>query len=104
MPPSAPLISTLVFGLVLAFGFGLVAQRLRLPPLIGYLLAGIAIGPFTPGFVADQSVANQLAEIGVILLMFGVGLQRHRGRARSVAPAPGNHPYARQDRGWSAGR
>ena len=74
MQHSAPLISTLVFGLVLAFGFGLVAQRLKLPPLIGYLLAGIAIGPFTPGFVADQSVANQLAEIGVILLMFGVGL------------------------------
>jgi K+:H+ antiporter len=74
MPHSAPLISTLAVGLVLAFGFGLVAQRLRLPPLIGYLLAGIAIGPFTPGFVADQSVANQLAEIGVILLMFGVGL------------------------------
>jgi CPA2 family monovalent cation:H+ antiporter-2 len=74
MAHSAPLISTLVFGLVLAFGFGLVAQRLRLPPLIGYLLAGIAIGPFTPGFVADQSAANQLAEIGVILLMFGVGL------------------------------
>ena len=74
MAHSAPLISTLVFGLVLAFAFGLVAQRLRLPPLIGYLLAGIAIGPFTPGFVADQSVANQLAEIGVILLMFGVGL------------------------------
>ena len=74
MSHSAPLISTLVFGLVLAFGFGLVAQRLKLPPLIGYLLAGIAIGPFTPGFVADQSVANQLAEIGVILLMFGVGL------------------------------
>src|SRR5262245_32600882 len=72
MPQSAPLISTLVFGLVLAFGFGLVAQRLRLPPLVGYLLA--AIGPFTPGFVADQSAANQLAEIGVILLMFGVGL------------------------------
>ena len=74
MAHSAPLISTLVFGLVLAFGFGLVAQLFKLPPLIGYLLAGIAIGPFTPGFVADQSVANQLAEIGVILLMFGVGL------------------------------
>ena len=74
MPHSAPLISTLAVGLVLAFAFGLVAQRLRLPPLIGYLLAGIAIGPFTPGFVADQSVANQLAEVGVILLMFGVGL------------------------------
>src|SRR6478735_6497986 len=74
MPHAAPLISTLVFGLGLAFAFGLAAQRLRLPPLVGYLLAGIAIGPFTPGFVADQSVANQLAEVGVILLMFGVGL------------------------------
>jgi CPA2 family monovalent cation:H+ antiporter-2 len=71
---SAPLISTLVLGLVLAFAFGLVAQRLRLQPLIGYLIAGIAIGPFTPGFIADQNVANQLAEIGIILLMFGVGL------------------------------
>ena len=63
-----------MFGLVLAFAFGLVAQRLRLSPLIGYLIAGIAIGPFTPGFIADQGVANQLAEIGIILLMFGVGL------------------------------
>jgi monovalent cation:H+ antiporter-2, CPA2 family len=71
---ATPLISTLVIGLVLAFAFGLVAQRLKLPPLIGYLVAGIAIGPFTPGFIADQAVANQLAEIGVILLMFGVGL------------------------------
>jgi CPA2 family monovalent cation:H+ antiporter-2 len=74
MAHSAPLISTLVFGLVLAFAFGLVAQLARLPPIIGYLLAGIAIGPFTPGFIADQGVANQLAEIGIILLMFGVGL------------------------------
>jgi CPA2 family monovalent cation:H+ antiporter-2 len=74
MPHASPLISTLVVGLVLAFSFGVLAQRLRLPPLIGYLIAGIAVGPFTPGFVADQSVANQLAEIGVILLMFGVGL------------------------------
>src|SRR6187200_1689833 len=69
-----PLVSTLAIGLVLAFSLGVLAHRLKLPPLIGYLLAGIAIGPFTPGFVADQSVANQLAEIGVILLMFGVGL------------------------------
>jgi monovalent cation:H+ antiporter-2, CPA2 family len=53
MPHSATLISTLVFALVLAFGFGLVARQLRLPPLFGYLLAGIAIGPFTPGIVAD---------------------------------------------------
>jgi len=71
---SAPLISTIVVALVLAFAFGLAVQRLHLPPLVGYLLAGIAIGPFTPGFVADQNIANQLAEIGIILLMFGVGL------------------------------
>jgi CPA2 family monovalent cation:H+ antiporter-2 len=71
---SAPLISTVVFAFVLAFAFGVVAQRLRLPPLVGYLIAGIALGPFTPGYVADQGIANQLAEIGVILLMFGVGL------------------------------
>ena len=71
---SAPLISTVVFAFVLAFAFGVVAQRLRLPPLVGYLLAGIALGPFTPGLVADQGIANQLAEIGIILLMFGVGL------------------------------
>jgi CPA2 family monovalent cation:H+ antiporter-2 len=69
-----PLVSTIAIGLVLAFSFGVVAHRLRLPPLIGYLLAGIVIGPFTPGFVADQNIANQLAEVGVILLMFGVGL------------------------------
>jgi CPA2 family monovalent cation:H+ antiporter-2 len=69
-----PLVSTLAIGLVLAFSFGVLAQRLTLPPLIGYLLAGIVIGPFTPGIVADQNIANQLAEVGVILLMFGVGL------------------------------
>jgi CPA2 family monovalent cation:H+ antiporter-2 len=57
-----------------AFLGGLIAVRLRLPPLVGYLLAGIAVGPFTPGFVADVKLAPQLAEIGVILLMFGVGL------------------------------
>jgi monovalent cation:H+ antiporter-2, CPA2 family len=68
------IISTIVIGLVLALAFGVVAHRLRLPPLIGYLLAGIAIGPFTPGYVADARIANELAEIGVILLMFGVGL------------------------------
>jgi len=69
-----PLVSTLAIGLVLAFSFGVVAHRFKLPPLVGYLLAGIVIGPFTPGFVADQNIANQLAEVGVILLMFGVGL------------------------------
>lgn len=70
----SPLIATIVAGLVLAFLLGALAHRLRVSPLIGYLLAGVAVGPFTPGFVADQSLANELAEIGVILLMFGVGL------------------------------
>jgi monovalent cation:H+ antiporter-2, CPA2 family len=74
MEHSTPLISTIVVGLSLAFLFGALAQRLRLSPLIGYLLAGIAAGPFTPGFVADQALADELAEIGIILLMFGVGL------------------------------
>jgi CPA2 family monovalent cation:H+ antiporter-2 len=69
-----PLVSTIAIGLGLAFAFGVLAQRFRLPPLIGYLVAGIAIGPFTPGYVADQNIALQLAEVGVILLMFGVGL------------------------------
>jgi len=74
MPLHSPLIATVVFGLVLAFLFGAVANRLRMSPLVGYLLAGVAVGPYTPGFVADQSLATQLAEIGIILLMFGVGM------------------------------
>jgi CPA2 family monovalent cation:H+ antiporter-2 len=69
-----PLIAIIAIGLALAFVLGLAAHRLRVSPLVGYLLAGILVGPFTPGFVADQSLANQLAEIGVILLMFAVGL------------------------------
>jgi len=64
----------IVVGLVLALVLGVIAQRLRISPLVGYLLAGVMVGPFTPGFTADQSMANELAEIGVILLMFGVGL------------------------------
>ncbi|WP_019142484.1 YbaL family putative K(+) efflux transporter [Noviherbaspirillum massiliense] len=74
MPHHSPLISTIVGGFVLAFLFGTLAHRLRMPPLIGYLMAGIAMGPFTPGFVGDTNLAQELAEIGVILLMFGVGL------------------------------
>lgn len=74
MHVDTPLISTVIGGLVLAFIFGTIAHRLRLPPLVGYLVAGVVAGPFTPGFVADQSLAPQLAELGVILLMFGVGL------------------------------
>ena len=69
------LISTIVLGLVLAFVFGFAANRLKLSPIVGYLLAGVAVGPFTPGFVGDSGLALQLAEIGVILLMFGVGLK-----------------------------
>ncbi len=71
---SGPLIAILVAGIGLAFVFGALAHRLRVSPLVGYLLAGVVVGPFTPGFVADQGLANELAEIGVILLMFGVGL------------------------------
>jgi CPA2 family monovalent cation:H+ antiporter-2 len=69
-----PLIAIIVAGIVLAFIFGTIAQRFRISPLVGYLLAGVAVGPFTPGFVADAGLAAELAEIGVILLMFGVGL------------------------------
>ena len=68
------LIALLAVGFVLALLFGLVASALRVSPIVGYLIAGIAVGPFTPGFVADTGLASQLAEIGVILLMFGVGL------------------------------
>ncbi|PDV86375.1 Kef family K(+) transporter [Rhizobium sp. H4] len=74
MPHDTPLISTIVGGLVLAFIFGALAHRLRMPPLVGYLIAGVLVGPHTPGYVADQNLAPELAEIGVILLMFGVGL------------------------------
>ncbi|MFN7321976.1 MAG: YbaL family putative K(+) efflux transporter [Methylobacterium sp.] len=74
MQHDTPLIATIAVGLGLAFVLGVVAQRFRLPPIVGYLVAGILVGPFTPGFVADQKLAVELAEIGVILLMFGVGL------------------------------
>ena len=68
------LINIIAVGLALAFVLGALAHRLRLSPLVGYLLAGVFVGPFTPGFVADQELANQLSELGVMLLMFGVGL------------------------------
>jgi len=74
MPHDTPLIATIVIGLCLAFIFGTIATRLKISPLVGYLLAGVIAGPHTPGFVADQDLILQLAEIGVILLMFGVGL------------------------------
>jgi CPA2 family monovalent cation:H+ antiporter-2 len=74
MQPQTPLISTIVIALALAFALGALAHRVRVSPIVGYLLAGVLIGPFTPGYVADLHLANELAEIGVILLMFGVGL------------------------------
>lgn len=74
MHHSLPLITTLVGSLVLAFIFGMLAHRLRLSPMVGYLIAGVLCGPFTPGYVADSQIAPELAELGVILLMFGVGL------------------------------
>jgi len=78
------LIVMLVGGICLAFVFGMLANRLRLSPLIGYLVAGIVVGPFTPGLVADSGIAQQLSEIGVILLMFGVGLHFSIGDLWSV--------------------
>jgi len=74
MDHNVPLIATIAAGLGLALVLGFIAARLRLPALVGYLLAGVVIGPFTPGFVADTKLASELAELGVMLLMFGVGL------------------------------
>ncbi len=77
MPHDLSLILTLTAGLCAALILGYLKQRLRLSPIVGYLIAGVAVGPFTPGFVAHAGIAEQLAELGVILLMFGVGLQFH---------------------------
>jgi len=77
MPHETPLITTMAAAFAAAWVLGLVAQRLRLSPIVGYLLAGVAIGPYTPGFAGDVGLAGQLAEVGVVLLMFGVGLHFH---------------------------
>lgn len=74
MHQDLPLVSTIAIALSLAFVLGLIAARLRIPPIVGYLLAGIIIGPDTPGYVGHLDIANELAEIGIVLLMFGVGL------------------------------
>jgi monovalent cation:H+ antiporter-2, CPA2 family len=84
MEHNIPLISTIAAALGLALILGFIAARLRLPALVGYLLAGVLIGPFTPGFVADTHLAAQLAEIGVMLLMFGVGLHFSLGELLAV--------------------
>src|SRR5687767_4597079 len=74
MPHNVSLIATIAASFGLALLAGLTCIRLRIPPIVGYLIAGILLGPATPGFVADLGLAAQLAEIGVMLLMFGVGL------------------------------
>ena len=84
MSHDTTLIATLAVGLGLAFLFGVLAQRVRLPPLVGYLVAGVVVSPFTPGYVADAALASQLAEVGVILLMFGVGLHFSLGDLLAV--------------------
>jgi CPA2 family monovalent cation:H+ antiporter-2 len=84
VPHYTPLIATIVSALVLAYVAGMLAVRLRLSPLVGYLIAGVIVGPFTPGYVADQPLANELSEIGVILLMFGVGLHFSLGDLLAV--------------------
>ena len=89
MPHYTPLITTIVAALTLAWAFAAVAHKVKLPPLVGYLLAGVVVGPFTPGYVADQDLASELAEIGVILLMFGVGLHFSlEGPAGGAAASP----------------
>src|ERR1044071_9935038 len=77
MPHQTPLLTTMAAAFAAAFVLGVVAQKLRLSPIVGYLLAGIAIGPHTPGFAGDLPIARELAEVGVVLLMFGVGLHFH---------------------------
>ena len=74
MTQDSPLIALLAVGFGMAFVFGAIASRLKLSPLLGYLVAGVVIGPFTPGFIADEALAQDVADVGVILLMFGVGL------------------------------
>ncbi len=108
MPHADSLIMTLVGGFVLAFVFGMLANRLKLSPLVGYLVAGIVVGPFTPGYVADTELAPQLAEIGVILLMFGVGLHfspKDLMQVRKVAvPGALGQIAAATAMGWLLGR
>ncbi|VEB93783.1 putative cation:proton antiport protein [Citrobacter koseri] len=99
MHHATPLITTIVGGLVLAFILGMLANKLRISPLVGYLLAGVLAGPFTPGFVADTKLAPELAELGVILLMFGVGLHLSLKDLMAVK----GHRHSRRDRPDSRG-
>jgi monovalent cation:H+ antiporter-2, CPA2 family len=115
MPHNLDLIFTLTGGLTAALLFGFITQRLRLSPIVGYLLAGVAVGPFTPGFVAHGGIAEQLAELGVILLLFGVGLHFHvkdllavrkvaiPGALVQIAAATGLGLLVARSVGWSLG-
>ncbi|ACG79044.1 Kef-type K+ transport system, predicted NAD-binding component [Phenylobacterium zucineum HLK1] len=108
MPHDDSLILTLVAGFVLAFVLGMLALRFKLSPIVGYLLAGVVVGPFTPGWTADTALAAQLAEVGVILLMFGVGLHfslQDLMRVRKVAlPGAVVQIAAATALGWGVGR
>src|SRR5262245_11722153 len=84
MPHDVSLVATVAIGFALAFPFGFIAQRLRLPPLVGYLVAGVVLAQFVPWFAADSALTGQLAEIGVMLLMFGVGLHFSIGDLMAV--------------------
>lgn len=107
------LIVTLTAGLAFALALGLLAHKMRLPPIVGYLIAGLLLGPHTPGLVIDRAVAGQLAEVGVILLMFGVGLQFHikdllavrriaiSGALSQIAVATLLGAFAARGLGWS---
>ncbi len=103
MHHATPLITTIVGGLVLAFILGMLANKLRISPLVGYLLAGVLAGPFTPGFVADTKLAPELAELGVILLMFGVGLHFSLKDLMAVKAIAIPGAIARDSRGDAAG-
>ena len=98
------LILTLTGGLSAALLFGYLTQRIGLSPIVGYLLAGTLVGPYTPGFVADAGLAEQLAEVGVILLMFGVGLQFHLDELLAVRRVAVPGALAAERRGRAARR
>ena len=100
------LLINIAVALVVAFFGGLIARRLGLPTIVGYLLAGIAIGPFTPGFVGDTETISQLAELGVIFLMFGVGLHfslNDLWKVRSIAIPGALRPDGHSPRCWALG-
>lgn len=96
MEHGGDLIATIALGLTAAFLAGLVARRLHLPSIAGYLLAGVALGPFTPGVFANQEIATELAEIGVILLMFGVGIHFSFRDLLAVRGMPSRVPSCRR--------